>query len=143
VKQWEKILGKKDVVDAPFLHAFKARLDVALGSLVCWLAALHIAGGLERDEHCGPFQPRPFYDTMYKEGGNKTKQTKNASIFNEHRKAGVSGSQEMTPLMCSALPQVLKGSMQLKVFSWHPTVQSSPSCCTEPLKLENLPSFSF
>ena len=25
--------------------AFKARLDVALGSLVCWLATLHIAGG--------------------------------------------------------------------------------------------------
>jgi len=32
-------------VDAPFLEAFKARLDVALGSLVCWLATLHIAGG--------------------------------------------------------------------------------------------------
>jgi len=32
-------------VDAPSLQAFKARLDVALGSLVCWLATLHIAGG--------------------------------------------------------------------------------------------------
>ena len=31
--------------DAPSLEAFKARLDVALGSLVCWLATLHIAGG--------------------------------------------------------------------------------------------------
>ena len=30
---------------APSLEAFKARLDVALGSLVCWLATLHIAGG--------------------------------------------------------------------------------------------------
>ena len=47
-----------------FKEAFKARLDVALGSLVCWLAALHIAGGLKLDEHCGPFQPRPFYDSM-------------------------------------------------------------------------------
>ena len=35
----------KEVVDAPSLEAFKARLDVALGSLVCWLATLHIAGG--------------------------------------------------------------------------------------------------
>ena len=26
------------------LEAFKARLDVALGSLGCWLATLHIAG---------------------------------------------------------------------------------------------------
>ena len=39
-------------MDAPSLEAFKARLDVALGSLVWWLATLHIAGGLELDEHC-------------------------------------------------------------------------------------------
>jgi len=32
-------------VDAPSLEAFKARMDVALGSLVCWLATLNIAGG--------------------------------------------------------------------------------------------------
>ena len=35
----------KEAVDAPSLEAFKARLDVALGSLVCWLATLHTAGG--------------------------------------------------------------------------------------------------
>ena len=54
----------KEAVDAPSLEAFKARLDVALGSLGCWLAALNIAGGLKPDDHCGPFQPRPFYDSM-------------------------------------------------------------------------------
>ena len=32
-------------MDAPSLQAFKARLDVALGSLGCWLVTLHIAGG--------------------------------------------------------------------------------------------------
>ena len=32
-------------MDAPSLQAFKARLDVALGSLGCWLATLHIEGG--------------------------------------------------------------------------------------------------
>jgi len=46
------------------LDAFKARLDVALGSLVCWLATLHTAEGLKLDHHCGPFQPRPFYDSV-------------------------------------------------------------------------------
>ena len=46
------------------LEAFKARLDVALGSLVWWLVTLHIAGGLKPDGHCGPFQPRPSYDSM-------------------------------------------------------------------------------
>jgi len=36
----------KEVVDAPSLEAFQAWLDVALDSLVWWLVALHIAGGL-------------------------------------------------------------------------------------------------
>ena len=43
VTHWNRL--SKEVVDAPSLEAFKARLDVALGSLVCWLATLHIAGG--------------------------------------------------------------------------------------------------
>jgi len=53
----------KEAVDAPSLEAFKARLDVALGSLVSWLVTLHIAGGLKLD-HCGSVQFRPFYDSM-------------------------------------------------------------------------------
>ena len=40
------------------------RLDVALGSLVWWLATLHLAGGWKLDDHCGPFQPRPFYGSV-------------------------------------------------------------------------------
>jgi len=40
---WNRL--PKEAVDAPSLEAIKARLDVALGSLVCWLATLHIAGG--------------------------------------------------------------------------------------------------
>ena len=39
----------KEVVDAPSLEAFKARLDVALGSLVKWLVTLHITEGLKLD----------------------------------------------------------------------------------------------
>ena len=54
----------KEAVDAPSLEAFKARLDVALGSLVWWLATLHIAGRLKLHDHCDPFQPRPFFDSM-------------------------------------------------------------------------------
>ena len=55
----------KEVVVAPSLEAFKARLDVALGSLVCWLTTLHIAGELKLNDHCGPFQPRPFCDSDF------------------------------------------------------------------------------
>jgi len=65
VTHWNRL--PKEGVDAPSLEAFKARLDVALGSLVWWLVSLHIAGGLKLDDHCGPFQPRPFYDSMLAE----------------------------------------------------------------------------
>jgi len=40
---WNRL--PKEVVDASSMEAFKARLDVALGSLVWWLVTLHIAGG--------------------------------------------------------------------------------------------------
>ena len=50
---WNRL--PKEVVDAPSLEAFKARLDVALGSLVWWLVTLPMAGGLKIDDHCGPF----------------------------------------------------------------------------------------
>ena len=43
VTHWNRL--PKEVADAPSLEVFKARLDVALGSLVCWLVTLHIAGG--------------------------------------------------------------------------------------------------
>jgi len=59
---WNRL--HKEVADASSLEAFKARLDVALGSLVWWLATLHIAGGLKLNDHCGPFQPRPFCDSV-------------------------------------------------------------------------------
>jgi len=59
---WNRL--PKEAVDAPSLQAFKARLGVSLVSLVWWLAILHIGGGLKLDDHSGPFQPKPFYDTM-------------------------------------------------------------------------------
>ena len=59
---WNRL--PKEAVDVPSLEAFEARLDVALGSLVWWLVTVHIAGGLKLGNHCGPFQPRPFYDSI-------------------------------------------------------------------------------
>jgi len=61
VMHWNRL--SREVVDAPSLEAFNARLDVALGSLLWWLVTLHIAGGLKLGDHCGPFQPSPFYDS--------------------------------------------------------------------------------
>ena len=45
VTHWNRL--PKEVVDAPSLEAVKARLDEALGSLIWWLATLHIEGGVE------------------------------------------------------------------------------------------------
>ena len=45
VTHWNRL--PREVVDAPSLEA-----------------TLHIAGGLELNDHCGPFQPRPFYDSI-------------------------------------------------------------------------------
>jgi len=45
VMHWNRL--SREVVDAPSLYAFKARMDVALGNLVWWLATLHMAGGLK------------------------------------------------------------------------------------------------
>ena len=42
VMHWNRL--PKEAVGAPSLQAFNARLDVALGSLGCWLVTLHIAG---------------------------------------------------------------------------------------------------
>ena len=47
----------KEAVDAPSLQAFQARLDVALGSLGCWLVTLHIAGGWNWMSTVGLFNP--------------------------------------------------------------------------------------
>ena len=62
LKHWNRL--PKEVVGAPSLDAFEARLDVTLGILVWRLATLHIAGCLKLDDHYGCFQPRPFYDSM-------------------------------------------------------------------------------
>jgi len=55
VTHWNRL--PKDVVDAPSLDAFKARLDVALGDPAQ-------GEGFKLDDHCRPFQPRPFYDSI-------------------------------------------------------------------------------
>jgi len=58
VKQWNRL--PREAVDAPSLAVFKARLDGALSNLVWWKMSLPMAQGLE----LGPFQPKPFYDSM-------------------------------------------------------------------------------
>ena len=50
---------------------------------------LHIAGGLKLDDHCGPFQPRPFYDSMTLLGPTLAVNTFIKTffvIFNDHGK---------------------------------------------------------
>lgn len=44
VRYWDRML--REVVDAPILEAFKARLNKALSNLVYWDVSLPMAGGL-------------------------------------------------------------------------------------------------
>jgi len=44
VRHWHKL--PREAVDAPSLKVFKARLNVALWSLLWWVATLTVAGGL-------------------------------------------------------------------------------------------------
>ena len=57
VRHWTRLPSQ--VVGAPYLEAFKARLDGAFGNPVQRKVFLHIAGGLELDDLKGPFQPKP------------------------------------------------------------------------------------
>jgi len=65
VTRWNRL--PKEVVDAPSLEAFKARLDGALSSPVRGEVSLSIAGGLELGDLKGPFQPKPFCDSVKNE----------------------------------------------------------------------------
>ena len=48
VKHWNRL--PREVVAAPSLAVFKARLDGALSNLVWWKMSLLMAGGLEPDD---------------------------------------------------------------------------------------------
>ena len=48
VSYWNRL--PREAVDVPSLEAFKARLDVALGSLVWWLVTLPMVGRLKLDD---------------------------------------------------------------------------------------------
>ena len=48
-----------------FLQAdCSSQKDLALHHPGLVVGDLHIAGVLKLDDHCGPFQPRSFYDSM-------------------------------------------------------------------------------
>jgi len=48
VRHWNR--SSREVVTAPSLKVFKARLDGALSNLVWWKVSLPMAGGLELDD---------------------------------------------------------------------------------------------
>jgi len=62
VKHWHRL--PREVVDAPSLETFKARLDGALRSLIQLKMSLLIAGGLDMMIFKGPFQSKPFCSSM-------------------------------------------------------------------------------
>jgi len=45
VRCWSRL--PREAMDAPLLEIFEARLDVILGSLIWWVAATLMVGGLD------------------------------------------------------------------------------------------------
>jgi len=64
VKHWNRL--PREVADAPSLETFKVRLDGALNNLTQLKMSLLIAGALDWMIFKGPFQHKPFYDSMVK-----------------------------------------------------------------------------
>ena len=62
VRPWPRL--SREAVSAPSLAVFKARLGGALSTLGWWKMSLLMAGGLEPDDLSGPFQLKPFYDSV-------------------------------------------------------------------------------
>jgi len=61
VRHWPRL--PREVVDAPSLETFKARLDRALSNLIELKMSLLMAGGLDWMAFKGRFQPKPFQDS--------------------------------------------------------------------------------
>jgi len=101
----------KEAVDVPSLEAFKARLDVALGSLAWWLATLHIAGGLKLDDHCGSLPPRPFYDYMNQQPSPSSGSPAETERTHSHTPGfRLRGQSQDGPIMCLCAEQAAAGS---------------------------------
>ena len=66
VKRWPRL--PREVVDAPSLESFQARLDRALSNLTQLKMSLLTAGGVEQMTSKGPFQPKAFCDCGYAGG---------------------------------------------------------------------------
>jgi len=58
VTHWNR--SPKEVVDAPPLGGIQCQAGCGSGQP----DSQPTAGGLKLDDHCGPFQPRPFYDSL-------------------------------------------------------------------------------
>ena len=59
---WNRL--PKEVVDAPSLEAIQGQAGCGSGQPGLVVGGPAHSRGLKLDDHCGPFQPRPFYDSM-------------------------------------------------------------------------------
>jgi len=62
VRHWHRL--PKEVLDAPSLETFKAKLDGAPSNLIKLKVSLLTAGGLGLMTSKGAFQPKLFYDSL-------------------------------------------------------------------------------
>jgi len=79
VRPWPRL--PREAVAVPSLAVLRARLDGALSTLVWWKMSLLMGGRLEPDDLQGPFQPKPFCDSMIRDLGKKRPELKRNNPF--------------------------------------------------------------
>ena len=113
VKHWPRL--PREAVAVPSLAGFKARLDGALRSLVWWKMSLLMAGGLEPGDLSGPFQPKPFYDSI-------TRRTSGELPAEKQATSSLSREVEGAPLLptwcCSAKGKCRSAYVQTATATW-------------------------
>ena len=73
------------------LYSGQLHLQGWMWLLVWWLATLPVAGGLKRDDLWGPFQPRPFYDSVILVLAGGLKEERFTPRAHSHQQPSMSG----------------------------------------------------
>ena len=136
VKPWPRL--PREAVAAPSLAVLKARLNGALSNLGWWKMSLLMAGGLEPDDFQGPFQPKPFYDSVKKISCQSTEEPpleraggckpQNALHMEEERDSSQPCALQLEPVLGQGFDPHISAGPSPGILNWGETVGYRAKC---------------